>query len=249
MKSWEYYNKIADNYDEMYAEPYWEMHNKVSEKIIFDNINIKKGKILDIGAGTGYWSKIFLEKGFDVYAVEPSERMCEILENRFSGFNNIKIINGYGENLPLEDNMFDIVLAMGDVLSYAENQEEFIDEVNRVLKKDGYFIGTVDNLNKFIFDAFFSKDFDIIEVMKKKKRIKIGSSKFMSFYSTLFTKNDLEKILSQFFKNINIYGIMPFSWEGDSDFSKYWAEVLELEIKFSKSLFDVAEHLMYLVVK
>ncbi len=76
----EYYDKIADEYDSMYNDPYWQMHNKVSEKIIFKNIKINNGKILDIGAGTGYWTKIFLDKNFEVFSLEPSKKMCELMK-------------------------------------------------------------------------------------------------------------------------------------------------------------------------
>ncbi|KLO21035.1 type 11 methyltransferase [Marinitoga sp. 1197] len=247
MKSWEYYDKIANDYEKMYEDPYWEMHNLLSEKIIFENLKFVSGKVLDIGAGTGYWTNIFLNKGFDVYAVEPSPKMCSILKSKFK--NSINIINDFAENLKFENESFDIILAMGDILSYSENDEKFLYEINRVLKKGGILIGTVDNLNKFIIDAFFSKDFDIIEVMKKQKKVNVGISKFMSFNSTLYTKNDLEKLLSNYFSKISIYGIMAFPWENELEFSKYWADVFELELKFSKVLYDTAEHLMYMVVK
>ncbi|MBM7559103.1 class I SAM-dependent methyltransferase [Marinitoga litoralis] len=249
MKSWEYYDKIANKYDEMYADPYWQMHNRIAEKILFDNIHINNGKVLDIGAGTGYWTKIFLDKGYFVYALEPSQKMCNIMEKRFKNYDNIKIINGFAENLPFEDNSIDIVLSMGDVLSYSEDQEQYIKEVDRILKSSGIFAGTVDNLNKFIYDAFFSKDFDIIKVMERDRRINVGISQNMSFFSKLYTKNDLEKFLKQFFKEVDIYGIMAFPWEDNLEFSNYWANVLELELEYSKKFYDTAEHLMYMVVK
>jgi ubiquinone/menaquinone biosynthesis C-methylase UbiE len=249
MKSWEYYDKIANNYDEMYTDPYWQMHNRIAEKILFDNIHINNGKVLDIGAGTGYWTKVFLDKGYFVYALEPSQKMCNIMEKRFKNYENIKIINGFAENLPFEDNSIDIVLSMGDVLSYSEDQEQYIKEVDRILKSSGIFAGTVDNLNKFIYDAFFSKDFDIIKVMERDRRINVGISQNMSFFSKLYTKNDLEKFLKQFFKEVDIYGIMAFPWEDNLEFSNYWANVLELELEYSKKFYDTAEHLMYMVVK
>ncbi|KAF2955378.1 class I SAM-dependent methyltransferase [Marinitoga sp. 38H-ov] len=249
MKSWEYYDKISNKYDEMYSDPYWQMHLRVSEIILFDNLKIKKGKVLDIGAGTGYWTKIFLDKGYYVYALEPSKKMCNIMKERFKNYDNVKIINGFAEKLPFEDESIDIVLSMGDVLSYSENQEKYIKEVYRILRKSGFFIGTVDNLNKFIYDAFFSKDFDIIKVMEKKKKVKVGISNNLSFNSKLYSKDELEIFLKNYFNNIKIYGIMAFPWEDNLDFSNYWANVLELELEYSKKFFDIAEHLMYLVVK
>jgi ubiquinone/menaquinone biosynthesis C-methylase UbiE len=249
MKSWEYYNKIADKYDSMYNDPYWQMHNRLSEKIIFRNLNINSGKVLDIGAGTGYWTKIFLDKGYNVYSLEPSEKMCNIMKNRFKNYSNITIINGFAEELPFEEETFDIILAMGDVLSYSENQEIFISEVKKVLKYNGIFIGTVDNLNKFIFDAFFSKNFDIIKVIEREKRVKVGVSEYMSFFSKLYSKDELKNFLNKYFSEVDVYGIMPIPWENNPDFSKYWADVLELELSYSQKYFDTAEHLLYLVVK
>ncbi len=37
--------------------------------------------------------------------------------------------------------------------------------------------------------------------------------------------------------------------ENTPDISNYWANVLNLELEYSEKFYDVAEHLLYMVVK
>ena len=53
----------------------------------------KEDTVIEIGPGLGTLTEILLEKAKEVIAVELDEKMCEILNQRFIAYNNLKIIN------------------------------------------------------------------------------------------------------------------------------------------------------------
>ena len=85
---------------------------------------------VEIGVGSGRFSIPFGIK----LGVEPSSKMADIARNR-----DIKVIEGEGEDLPLEDGSFDMVLMVA-TLCFLDDANKAFSEVYRILKKDGVFI-------------------------------------------------------------------------------------------------------------
>ncbi|MGN6245593.1 MAG: class I SAM-dependent methyltransferase [Motilibacteraceae bacterium] len=65
-------------------------------------------RVLDLGAGTGGTTRAMLERGLDVVAVEPDERMREVLAARAPG---ATVLAGAAEKIPLPDADVDAVVA------------------------------------------------------------------------------------------------------------------------------------------
>lgn len=70
-----------------------------------------KSKIADIGSGTGIFSKILLDKGLNVIAVEPNDAMRGQAEKDLAGYSNFTSIKAGAEELPFEDNSIDLITA------------------------------------------------------------------------------------------------------------------------------------------
>jgi len=101
--------------------------------------------VLDYGFGSGANLIHFVEKGCDVHGVEVSESALQIVKTKLKDKNitaNINIIKD--GKIPYEDNFFDLVVAW-QVLYYndLESFNQTMDEISRVLKKGGLFIGTM----------------------------------------------------------------------------------------------------------
>ncbi|WP_233120249.1 hypothetical protein [Thermosipho sp. 1074] len=64
MKSYEYYEKIAHLYDQMYEDEEWKILRQAVQIYIENVIGSLSGKVLDVGTGTGYWLNFFFEKEF-----------------------------------------------------------------------------------------------------------------------------------------------------------------------------------------
>jgi len=68
----------------------------------------RRGRAVDLGAGTGALSRVLLERVDEVIAVEPDERMCSVLA---AGLPQVRAVDGRGEAIPLPDGSIDAVVA------------------------------------------------------------------------------------------------------------------------------------------
>jgi len=100
----------------------------------------QKGKILDIGAGTGDFLLTAKNDGWNVIGVEPSERAKNIAKQK--GISFVEEIS------QLENNSFDVI-TMWHVLEHVPNLELQIQELKRLLKPTGTLIVAVPNFKSF----------------------------------------------------------------------------------------------------
>ena len=99
-----------------------------------------KGKILEIGVGTGKNLKYYHYDKVDLTAIDISEGTLNRAETKAEKLNlkvNFKLINS--EKLPFVSNSFDYVVATF-VLCSVSNQETILKEIKRVLKPKGKII-------------------------------------------------------------------------------------------------------------
>jgi ubiquinone/menaquinone biosynthesis C-methylase UbiE len=114
--------------------------------------NKKPIKVLDIGAGNGISSLGFALSGYEVTALEPDTSntvgsgAIKFLASHYK-LNNITIIEAFGENLPFEDESFDIVYGR-QVMHHAHHLNNFVKEAARVLKKGGILMTVRDHVIK-----------------------------------------------------------------------------------------------------
>ena len=108
----------------------------------FDYAAIKEGdKILDLGSGSGMDSflaalkagKTGMVVGLDM--TDEQLQKAERLRDQF-GFTNVSFQKGYIEELPFEDNRFDIVISNG-VINLCPDKSKVFKEIGRVLKPGG----------------------------------------------------------------------------------------------------------------
>lgn len=95
--------------------------------------------LCDIGAGTGLFSFVAAEiSKNDIYALEISEQMIELLAQRMLERNvkNLIIKKVDSDILPLDDNCCDMAI-MVTVLHEVDNKESMLREVKRILKQLG----------------------------------------------------------------------------------------------------------------
>jgi SAM-dependent methyltransferase len=103
---------------------------------------IKKGDVvLDIGSGSGTDIFIAAHKTGDkgtVYGLEITDAMIEKIENNVarSGLNNISVIEGNAESIPLPDEYVDVVTSNG-VINLVPDKLKVFSEIYRVLKPGG----------------------------------------------------------------------------------------------------------------
>ncbi len=108
------YNEIAKGYDELYYD------EQLKKLILLKKHFQFKGKILDVGAGTGIVSKHFS----NVTSTDPSEQMLKQAKGE-------TVVTG-AEHLPFEDHSFDTVVSL-TALHHC-NIDQAIKEMKRVGK-------------------------------------------------------------------------------------------------------------------
>lgn len=108
------------------------------KKVIHKNSNIKKGKILDIGCGTGDFLKYMASSGWEADGVETDVGANGIAEKKLGKKIEAKLDLVDGEN------KYDVV-SMWHVLEHVYNVEGYLKKINKLLKKGGFLVVGVPN--------------------------------------------------------------------------------------------------------
>lgn len=110
---------------------------------------IRKGKLLDVGASTGFFVSVAKKRGWKVMGVEYSKEAVRIAKEKFGIF----LVNGEITSNKIPNNYFDVV-TMHSVLEHLPDLEETVKEVNKKLKKRGYFVFNVPNVKSFEYSFY-----------------------------------------------------------------------------------------------
>jgi ubiquinone/menaquinone biosynthesis C-methylase UbiE len=94
--------------------------------------------VLDVGAGSGTFTNILSDRGFEVTSTDVTEDALEVLRARASG----TVERADATSLPFAASSFDAVI-LGEVLEHVENEEAALAEMARVLRPDGVLALTV----------------------------------------------------------------------------------------------------------
>ena len=103
------------------------------KRIVWEQLgDIKEKKILDFGSGIGVTANYLAEHN-DVIAIEPDE---DSVRERWTDNQYIQITGSIDELRKFPDETFDMIICH-NVLEYAMDREEIVNEFSRVLKQDG----------------------------------------------------------------------------------------------------------------
>ena len=116
-----------------------------------------KSLIADVGSGTGIFSRLLLEQGLNVFAVEPNEAMRIKAETDLNGFEKFKSINAGAEDLPFEDSSIDLI-TVAQAFHWFDRGKCKV-EFKRVLKTEGY---AALIWNERLHDTEFLVDFELL---------------------------------------------------------------------------------------
>jgi len=151
----------------------------------------KNKKILDVGCFIGYGERRISSQAKEIIAIDSDDRALEFAcQNNFAP--NVKFQKVDARKLPFSEGNFGIVIAfhliehipLGEVYS-------FLDEVKRVLRKDGLLFITTPN---------------------RKFRLRAFQRPFNPEHYQEFTAKRLLRILETIFKDIQINGIRAKKW-------------------------------------
>lgn len=149
----------------------------------------KKNIILDVGGGNGRHSRILIKKGFRIIASDIDRIALYELKEKDE---KVPVIQTDAQYLPYKNESFGCIMAI-QMIDYLENNNQFFNEINRILKKNGILLVTIGNKNSY-------KHF-IRRVIRKKEEDKI-------FYRSSY--NDvIRDLIEHEFKIENVWG---YNW-------------------------------------
>jgi ubiquinone/menaquinone biosynthesis C-methylase UbiE len=92
------------------------------------------GRLLDVGCGTGFHSARFIEEGWSVVGVDPSDDQLRLARGR-----GLEVVRGHGEELPFEDAEFDAAVSLWTHTD-VDDFKTVCREITRVLKAGAPFV-------------------------------------------------------------------------------------------------------------
>ncbi len=127
------FNQAAAVYDEWFSTPMGRYYEKVEKRAIKQALKDVSGKkLLEIGCGTGHWSKYFSALGFSVLGVDISfEMLKKTFRKRIPW---AEFVQSNAQYLPLHNNMFDIAILI-TAIEFIEEPHNAIKEAVRCLRK------------------------------------------------------------------------------------------------------------------
>jgi len=197
LKDKQYIN--SSNYNARILLHYKFSANKYSWPLwIFDRINkIEGARVLEIGCGNGLLWKLNADKipeTWDIILTDFSNGMLNDAEKNIgNSSHNIKFEVMDAENIPYEDNCFDIIIA-NHMLYHINDRRKALSGIRRVLKNDGTFYTTT-----------MEKDYmkEMTDIVRKYRSIPGSGKRSNSTIENFSLENGAEQ-LKEFFDRVDL---------------------------------------------
>lgn len=230
-----FYDKEAAEYDKNYSSPVCLAEDKIIASLTAPYI---KGRVLDIGCGTGSLLNYFSPQEY--YGLDISEKMIEKARAKYP-----KIIFSVGDmhNMPYSAKNFDTIVSFYGPMSYSLDPNKLLAEFSRVLAPGG-----------------------TIMIMPYTKRVE--HSLFLGGYSPAINRNiskiyysseTLHKLFKNcpYFENVKIFGINYFvnyleyaiKQYGNSYVSDFYYDLLLKELQNYDLPIEYARHALVIANK
>lgn len=126
---WLKFHDFSDEIIHDIAKEYFDLLN--------DKIVNKNTYAIDIGCGTGRWTKYLTEKVGFVEAIDPSNAI--IAADKLLGkIENVRLSKASTETIPFSDETFDFAMSVG-VLHHIPDTQQAMKDCVKKIKKGGYF--------------------------------------------------------------------------------------------------------------
>lgn len=238
-----------------------------TQELIARLLPAPKCKILDIGAGAGFYSFWLKKLGHEVHFVDLSHKNVDLAKRRERKLSKLASINNAdARKLPYADKKFDVVLLLGPLYHITEKAERLkaLYEAKRVLVKGGVLITAGITRYGSLFEGFFHGGLKLkgfIPMMNQD--IKNGQhrnkSKRFDFFTTAYFHHpeELENEISEAgFKFEKLLAIESFGWLVP-DFDKIWSQASHRQLLLNTirrtesdaSLMGLSVHIMAVGIK
>jgi SAM-dependent methyltransferase len=126
---WLKFQNYTDDTIDIFVKEYFD--------ILDDKVVNKNTYAIDIGCGTGRWTKYLSTRAGFIEAIDPSDAVFAA-DNLLGTIENVRLTKASVETIPFEDETFDFAMSVGVLHHIPDTQQAMIDCVKKV-KKGGYF--------------------------------------------------------------------------------------------------------------
>src|SRR5690349_3737319 len=166
------------------GERFIPLENLMKDETAFEHLHryhavrelVKDKVVLDIACGEGFGSAILAASARQIIGLDIDSEVVKYAREKYGEMKNIEFLVGHAENIPLPDLSIDVAVSYETIEHLDQaSQEKFLQELKRVLKKDGKLvISTPDKANytdryaytnKFHLKEFTSEEF--LDFLKK----------------------------------------------------------------------------------
>ncbi|MCH7691568.1 MAG: class I SAM-dependent methyltransferase [candidate division Zixibacteria bacterium] len=154
------------------------VYDWLNKQILMDD------RIMDLGFGEGYGSRMLSEHCQEITGVDVIQKVVDYANEKYST-DNCKYIIYDGKSLPFETNSLDVAVAF-QVIEHIDDDNLFVAELQRVLKKGGKLFMTTPN---------------------RATRLKPGQKPFNRFHKREYYARELKELLEKHFAQVDMFGI------------------------------------------
>lgn len=152
-----YHDRVASRYDSIYDDAYWEFHDRVTWNHIKPFLpRDLAAPVMDLGTGTGKWGLKLLKAGYPTTFTDLSNNMLMEVRKKLEEWAEKPDLASKAAKATVQqadavdlrvfpESHFELITAMGDVVSICSDAGKCFSEVRRLLKPAGVFVFTVDN--------------------------------------------------------------------------------------------------------
>lgn len=201
-------NQIDPNLENNYYTP-------ILRKFISEFYNNKKINIVDLGCGNAKFS-IFLKKNIDCNLVGVDSNKKALSDAKKNGVDQTVEIHDFNNDRLFAKlkKKYDLIICK-DVLEHLVDPSFFVDQINQITKKDGYFIVSVPNHFSFYgrLKFLFFNNLDTWKYFPDYERWNYPHIRFYTYESILKLMDisgfEVIRNYSNFFPNFPLMKFMP----------------------------------------
>ncbi|WP_372773694.1 class I SAM-dependent methyltransferase [Mangrovibacterium sp.] len=129
---------VADSYDAYYETEFGKRVDELEKAALTEVMQgIPRGKMLELGAGTGHWTEFFLAEGFSVTATDIADTMFTHARRKLAG--RVEFLKADLMNLSFTSESVESISVV-TALEFCDDQMQAFANMYRVLKPKGWLI-------------------------------------------------------------------------------------------------------------
>jgi ubiquinone/menaquinone biosynthesis C-methylase UbiE len=169
----DYHDRVAKRYDEIYSGPRWELWYDLSWAGVKPYLpQDLRAPVADLGCGTGHYGLRIAKSGYAVTLSDLSQGMVNAARDkaeRMELMERVQFLKADVMDLSaLPREHFALVVAQGDVLSFATQPARALKEIRKVLRPGGVLVASVDQTIAALDHYVEKADLDGLERLIKR---------------------------------------------------------------------------------